>query len=621
MNNEQKVAITLAHYKDGKLLRRQTFSTNVLKLGQSAQSHVRIEDPGVARMHAVIEAHSADEVTLLDLGAGTEVNGAPVSKHRVRPGDAISIGASRIVVEAVGPGLDERIAQAQPWEPAAEPRAAAFPALRPLMREGSYEYRVVPAAPPLGADEQDTDEATLEVRVSWGRNVLAVSHVHGSYWVGEDEADFHVPASVLGCARAPLCLAGRAVLLPGAHGSVTFPGRQALGVEQAIAAGGTEPCAALEGARTLHLPEGAVVRMELGNVLFEMRGVRAARKAAAAAPFRFLASATAAWVLASLVGHAGMLAATALLVPPLGDTADDMPNDDQRHFILQHMDEQATREPEAYQNPEESDKPRPGDVGEAGRRAVGEEGKAGSMVSTNDSGRFAIQGDPENMDPKMARARAIQEAREFGILSMLSGSEKGPIADWADEAAFGKDALSADGNMWGAEIGEAHGANGLGLTGIGEGGGGRGHGMGLTNIGTIGGGFGTLGAGGAGGIGRGSGRFGGRHQAKAPTLRVGEVDVGGRLPPEVIQRIVRSNFGRYRACYETGLRNNPNLAGRVVVSFVVDRNGIVTQASGGGDLPDGGVVSCIVRAFYALSFPSPDGIVTVSYPISLTPTM
>jgi hypothetical protein len=37
-------------------------------------------------------------------------------------------------------------------------------------------------------------------------------------------------------------------------------------------------------------------------------------------------------------------------------------------------------------------------------------------------------------------------------------------------------------------------------------------------------------------------------------------------------------------------------------------------------MPDGGVVSCTVRAFYGLSFPQPEGgIVTVVYPIMFSP--
>jgi len=38
--------------------------------------------------------------------------------------------------------------------------------------------------------------------------------------------------------------------------------------------------------------------------------------------------------------------------------------------------------------------------------------------------------------------------------------------------------------------------------------------------------------------------------------------------------------------------------------------------NGGSDLPDSGVVACVVAAFYGLSFPSPEnGVVSVSYPI------
>jgi hypothetical protein len=102
---------------------------------------------------------------------------------------------------------------------------------------------------------------------------------------------------------------------------------------------------------------------------------------------------------------------------------------------------------------------------------------------------------------------------------------------------------------------------------------------------------------------------------------MGATQVSGRLPPEVIQRIVRQNFGRFRLCYENGLRNNPNLQGRVSVRFVIGRDGAVgSVGNGGSDMPDGGVVSCVVRAFYGLSFPQPEGgIVTVTYPIMFSP--
>jgi hypothetical protein len=100
-----------------------------------------------------------------------------------------------------------------------------------------------------------------------------------------------------------------------------------------------------------------------------------------------------------------------------------------------------------------------------------------------------------------------------------------------------------------------------------------------------------------------------------------EITTNGRLPKDVIQRIIRQNQGRYRACYESGLRTNPSLEGRVEVRFVIDRQGTVSMAQdGSSDLPSDGVKSCIVKSFYSLSFPSPDnGTVTVVYPMVLTP--
>ncbi len=94
----------------------------------------------------------------------------------------------------------------------------------------------------------------------------------------------------------------------------------------------------------------------------------------------------------------------------------------------------------------------------------------------------------------------------------------------------------------------------------------------------------------------------------------------GKLPPEVVQRVVRTNFGRFRLCYQAALKDKPNLKGKVTVRFVISRDGTVSSTSAGGDIPDEGVISCVARAFYSLTFPKPEGgIVTVSYPIVFTP--
>ena len=107
-----------------------------------------------------------------------------------------------------------------------------------------------------------------------------------------------------------------------------------------------------------------------------------------------------------------------------------------------------------------------------------------------------------------------------------------------------------------------------------------------------------------------------------PSLRQGATTVTGKLPPEVIQRLIRQNFGRFRLCYEKGLAKNVSLGGRVTVKFTIDTTGAVSHlVDGGSDLPDKDVVGCVVQAFSNLSFPQPEGggTVAVGYPIIFAP--
>jgi hypothetical protein len=97
--------------------------------------------------------------------------------------------------------------------------------------------------------------------------------------------------------------------------------------------------------------------------------------------------------------------------------------------------------------------------------------------------------------------------------------------------------------------------------------------------------------------------------------------LAGYLPPEVIQKVVRSGFEHIRPCYEAGLGRNPKLTGRVSVRFVIERDGRVKSAiDDGSDIPDTIVRDCVVHEFLAFKFPAVEnGIVTVVYPIMLAP--
>ncbi len=207
-------------------------------------------------------------------------------------------------------------------------------------------------------------------------------------------------------------------------------------------------------------------------------------------------------------------------------------------------------------------------------------------------------------------ARLAVPARDLAACTPGAGSAApdGEVVASAPPQRDAIDTLDPE-PMFGDAIGDSFGAGGIGLSGVGEGAG-RGEGIGLGNIGTLGHGSGT-----------GSRGHSTAGAASSISIRQGATQVNGRLPPEVIQRIVRQNFGRFRLCYENGLRTNPALQGRVAVKFVIDEKGNVkTAGDGGSDLPDIAVVSCVVRGFGNLSFPQPEGgIVTVVYPIIFNP--
>jgi hypothetical protein len=97
---------------------------------------------------------------------------------------------------------------------------------------------------------------------------------------------------------------------------------------------------------------------------------------------------------------------------------------------------------------------------------------------------------------------------------------------------------------------------------------------------------------------------------------------GKSLSAEAIRKVVRQSSARFRQCYEKGLAKDPKLEGKVVVQFVIQKDGSVGRVSDtGSTMPDKYVTSCVTRAFRGLSFPVPEGagISTVTYPLVFKP--
>jgi hypothetical protein len=279
--------------------------------------------------------------------------------------------------------------------------------------------------------------------------------------------------------------------------------------------------------------------------------------------------------------------------------------------------------------------PNAGDVSQAGgtgARRNGEEGAKGDPSMTQENGVARV----ETRRHAPARVETeMEEAKLFGMVTLLARDE---IASRAVSAFANENVEAARGGLTGDAWSDSFGAGSAGLSGVGEGGGGKGAGIGLSNIGGLGRGVGNgtsegvgMGGGASGtcddtcvgrgqGFGRGHGRLGVTHHYRTVSWGdEGLTQVNGRLPPEAIQRIVRQNFGRLRACYETGLERDPSLEGRVAVKFVIDRSGAVAVAeldAASTTLSDAKVTSCVVAQYTRMTFPQPEGgIVTVVYPV------
>lgn len=222
-------------------------------------------------------------------------------------------------------------------------------------------------------------------------------------------------------------------------------------------------------------------------------------------------------------------------------------------------------------------------IGVAGCAAAPREPASGAIVELSPPAATAAPAPP----PLAAEGDAEAGGETPGETDRAEGSEVGVLG------LLGP----ADGSALGSLLGDGSAASGLGLSGPGAG------------IGS-----GDPLAPGSKGTGRGLG------SGTGPQVQVGATSTTGSLPPEVIRRIVQQHRGTLRACYEKALATTPDLAGKVSVRFVIEKDGSVGRVTDAGStLPDAAVTSCVLATFQRLSFPMPSGgVVTVVYPILFT---
>jgi serine/threonine protein kinase len=128
----------------------RTFVLNVgdrLMLGRSAQAHYQVSDARVSRNHCQVLLEG-DQVTLVCNGGsgGTFVNGQKVQRHRLKVGDVIQVGDTKLRLQVGDLPLDVALAQSEGAKGPAKPSPAGQ--LEPLMALvgttlGHYEINMV----------------------------------------------------------------------------------------------------------------------------------------------------------------------------------------------------------------------------------------------------------------------------------------------------------------------------------------------------------------------------------------------------------------------------------------------------------------------------------------------
>jgi len=241
------------------------------------------------------------------------------------------------------------------------------------------------------------------------------------------------------------------------------------------------------------------------------------------------------------------------------------------------------------------------DAGE-GAKARGPEGKAGDRRS------------------KLDRAKGHRIARREAQVNKEIAEGAGILRDLRDmdgTAQMYGDGLKMaslspyTGGVIGSQYGNQYGSGGIGSRGSSWGGGGTGE--------FIRGGLGTRDRGGRGGTGWGheDGWYARKSHGTPGNVGTEDPILLGALDKSDIDRVVKQHLSQIRYCYQRELTVSPNLQGKVVIKFVIAKDGTVSHASVGGTSMHNDVVeNCLCARFLRMKFPRPEGggIVFVTYP-------
>ena len=388
-------------------------------------------------------------------------------------------------------------------------------------------------------------------------------------------------------------------------------GGQSTALSELLAQGRAQPSAAVQGATEVPIPHGSRIRVQAGQQTFLVSSVPKPRKQAVPLFAKF-ERAVLVFFAGSAVAHLALVALLNQVKPDsralnveLFPTSDPLvrvgvtPPEDP-------LDELIEREPGADSDP-----------GGTGTAMAMTTGKMGDKTSTRATGQYMME--KTDAESHLARNRAMEEARQAGVLGQLARRPGGAFASITGTADFSSGLEDRDiyGGLLGGEAAAMAGGWGYGTAGMGPGAGGTGWGtVGRGRYGLMGHGIGT-------GSEYSSGTGNGQMRARTSTLPqvyVGRPKSDGDLDKNIIRRYIRTKLPRIRHCYEKELQVKPELAGTVVTQFQISPLGVVQGASATG-IGDAPVEVCVADAIKSIQFPKPHrgGFVNVRYPFTFQP--
>jgi hypothetical protein len=281
-----KLALTFRMFQNGQLIREDTLTQSVIKIGKVPSAHLQIADDAVSRMHAIVEV-TGGEVSLIDLGStrGSFVNGKKINKARLESGDVITLGDTRLELAIDGAGARPRRAESPALAPTASPMAptAASPALD----------RAAPPAVPAVARRTTGVSTVISGLIDTGPSVQfapppvppgASAFAPPAVSTGSSaSAPPAVPPGSSASAGAPAHLAVSASLGPVMERGPAWPGGRAAAADAVASLPATAPVAlAAPASRTAALPVDPVARPIAPPAIYRHAVAEAADEAGAA---------------------------------------------------------------------------------------------------------------------------------------------------------------------------------------------------------------------------------------------------------------------------------------------------------------------------------------------------